>query len=109
VVLVEDALGGQLPETMRESLIVATTSCVAVGCLSEQDGETEFTLGASHEVDPRTHPAFQGVLSTPSRKIRVVSVLGQPILETAVMRDSTTVRIWVNDPTEPDKIIIGVE
>lgn len=35
VVLVSDVNGGEIPKTMGGSLVSATNTCVAVGCLSE--------------------------------------------------------------------------
>lgn len=37
----------EIPKSMQGALILATSSCVAVSCLSEHDGETTFTLGPS--------------------------------------------------------------
>ena len=51
LVLVEDSSGGELPTSMNQSLIAATASCVAVGCRSEDDGETEIVLGHCSGVD----------------------------------------------------------
>ena|SRR5438067_2075058 len=107
LVLLADASGGQIPGSMERSLITSTGSCIAIGCLSETDGETEFTLGVAQEVDPGDRPAFHGNLNTPARKVVVRTVLGQTILEMPVPSDRTDIRIWVNDPMEPDRVIIG--
>ena len=109
VVLISDSGGGKIPDGMRVQLIVATDSCVAVGCLSEVDGETEFVLGASAEVNPGKPPTFEGKLGTPRRRLEISSVLGDSILMTPVLQSETVVRIWVNDPKEPDRVIVGIE
>ena len=75
----------------------------------DADGETEFTLGEMHEVDPGVRPVFQGELKTPNYKIVLRSVLGETILEAPVSQLSTTVRIWANHPTEPDEVIVGIK
>jgi hypothetical protein len=108
LVLVEDPSGGEIPENVAASLIVSTSSCIAVGCRSDVDGVTEFTLGATREVDPGDHPAFEGEVKTPNRKIAIRSVLGQTILEAPVPQEQTTVRVWVNDPKEPDRVTVGI-
>jgi len=59
--------GGEVPKDTGETLIAATDSCVAVGCLCEMDGLTELTLGPTNEVDPGRPPSFTGRLKTPSR------------------------------------------
>jgi hypothetical protein len=108
LVLVGDSNDLDIPDAMQGSLISSTESCIAIGCRSEIDGETELTLGASREVDPGRHPDFEGVLTTPSRRIAVRSVLGQAILEAPVPGKMTKVRVWVNDTGEPDEVIIGI-
>jgi hypothetical protein len=72
------------------------------------DGETEVTLGAAHIVDPRTRPAFDGMLATPGHAVVVSTVERKTILKEPVGGTFTRVRIWVNHPTEPDKVIIGL-
>lgn len=109
LILIEDPSGGQIPASMKGSLIASTDFCIAVGCRSDTDGETEFTLGKAHDVDPGDHPVFQGILKTPSLRITLKSVVGQTILEAPVSHRETMVRIWVNDPSEPDRVIVGVE
>jgi hypothetical protein len=108
LVLIEDPSGGNVPASMAGSLVASTMSCIAVGCKSEADGETEFRLGAVGEVDPGNRPVFQGALETPTRKVSLRTVLGHTILEMPVAGKQTTVRVWANDPKEPDEIIVGV-
>jgi hypothetical protein len=109
LVLVSDEGGGEIPVTMAQSIVASTSSCLAIGCNSEVDGETELILGPANEVDPHTEPEFQGKLDTPAHNVVVRSVLGERLLELRVSRAQTRISIWVNDSTEPDKIIIGVE
>ena len=93
---------------MTESLVVATTSCIAVGICSEADGQTQFILGSADEVDPGSQPAFEGRISVPSYKVRVATVDGVSLLETTVRDIETRIRVWVNHFREPDRIIIGI-
>lgn len=108
VVLIEDSRGGEIPNTMGGELIAFTDSCIAVGSRSEYDGQTEILLGPIEEVDPGENNAFDGFIATPSQRIVVRSVLGMNILEVPVAKQRTSIRIWVNDLYEPDRIIIGV-
>jgi hypothetical protein len=73
------------------------------------DGETELALGAGTVVNPGEPPAFEGKLETPRRWLEISSVLGDSILMTPVLQHETAVRIWVNDPKEPDRVIVGIE
>jgi hypothetical protein len=77
--------------------------------MSDSNGKTEVIIGAAQEVDPRDNPAFVGELETRNRAIVVRTVLREPIVQASVPRSSTRVRIWVNHPTEPDKVTIGFD
>ncbi|MGH9928120.1 MAG: hypothetical protein ACREA9_02720 [Pyrinomonadaceae bacterium] len=108
VVLLSDAMGGEIPPTMHGKTISATDSCVAVGCMAEDDGETEFTLGTLSELERPEPPAYQGVLKTPSRRVVLRSVLGGELLSLRVNGDVTRVTIWTNDISEPDHVVVAV-
>lgn len=108
LVLIEDTCGGEIPDSMNQSLIAATDSCIAVGCRAEDDGETEIVLGDCNKVDTGEQPVFDGLLRTPSRNLVVRTVLGVTLLEIPVSETQTRLRIWANDPTEPDRIAIGI-
>lgn len=109
VVLVSDASGGDIPTEMKGAVVSATSTCIAVGCLSEDDGQTEFTLTPLSEVDQTEKPVYEGMIETPKRQIVVRSVLGQQLLELPVLQELTKIRIWVNDQAEPSKVIVGVD
>jgi hypothetical protein len=111
LVIVEGSAGGVIadPERLRDSKITSTDSCVAICVRNAQDGDTEIILGPTREVDPGSPPAFQGVLKTPTSRVAVRSVVLETLLEVAVPKPMTQIRVWVNHPTEPDKVIIGVD
>lgn len=77
VVLVSDVDGGEIPKTMGGSLVSATDTCVAIGCLSEDDGETEFVLAPLSELDRADKPVYEGMLRTPKHCVVIRSVLGE--------------------------------
>lgn len=108
VILVMDRSVGVIPETMSGELVSATPTCVAVGTLSEHDGETSISLSDEVPSDLGATPKFDGVLRTPSRTLSVCSVLEEVFLETRVPSDETRVQIWANDPSEPDAVAIVV-
>ncbi len=109
VVLIMDAEFGDVPQGLSSSVVLSTSSCVAVGCLSEADGLTEISLEKSGASDLRTKPSFDGFIETPRHKIAVCTVLRKAILEEFVSGQSTRVRVWVNDSHEPDKIVVAVD
>lgn len=107
VVLVMDPDAGDVPQTMGGRLIAATSSSIAVGCLSEHDGQTSLHLG-SDGVTPDHTLAFEGTLATPNRLLAICSVSRQPYVSIDVPAAQTGVQIWLNDDSEPDDIRVVV-
>jgi hypothetical protein len=106
---ISDADKGVVPDSIPETGIAATESCILVACLPEVDGDTEITLGLAREVDPGDSPVFDGQLATPSGVVKVFTVEWRPLMEAPVSTASTRVRIWKNRPRFADEVIIGVE
>ena len=109
LVFVSDSAGGTIPQITRGPWLWATSSCIAVGCYPEKDGDTEVVLGKMQEIAPGDNLAFDGELETPNHAVIVSTVEGNTILEMAVSGSRTHVRIWVSHPRWPDKVIIGLE
>ncbi len=107
LIIVMDPTAGVIFRSMEHKTIASTDSCVVVGCLSEADGETEITLGLIDEVGPEDHLLFTGELKTPSRRIALISSHNDTLLEAETAQPMTSVRIWGNDLSEPDKVIVG--
>lgn len=108
VILVMDPSARDLPKSMGNSAVAATTSAIAIACQAEIDGETEIHLGWGAEVDPGSPPAYVGQIDTPTGVVSVRTVLDAEILSLQVTRKKTTLRVWVNDPKEPTLVIVGV-
>jgi hypothetical protein len=108
LILISDLDSDYIPRTMGNPLVSATNTCVAVGCLSEDDDPTELMLVSLEEVDRTDQPVYEGMLQTPLRHVIIYSVLGQSLLETPVQQELTKIKIWVNHVREPDKIMVGV-
>jgi hypothetical protein len=108
LLVISDTDGGIPPEFVPGVLILSTSSCITVGCRMFADGETLVLLGSAAELDPGEPPAFDGMLDTPKRAVVVSTVERETVLETRVPNARTHVRIWVDHPREPDKVIIGV-
>ena len=99
--------GVEIPDP-SDALIWSTPSCVIVRCLTFCDGETKVTLGSADEVNPGALPACDVTLKTPDREVIVWTVEDETIFRVDVPDAETRVRIWVNHPTEPDKVIVGL-
>jgi hypothetical protein len=100
--------GGEIPKSMGASVVCATDTCVAIGCRSEDDGETEFTLATLAELDRKDEPAFEGMLKTPKHHVVIRTVLGQQVLTIPFNQELTKIKVWINDPNEPDTVVVGV-
>jgi hypothetical protein len=108
LILIVDPSGGEIPDSLSRSPIASTDSCIAVGCRSDADGDTEFTLGETSVVNPGGEAAFQARLKTPNRKVTLRMITGQTILQMPVVQQDAMVRVWTNHSSEPDRIVVGI-
>ena len=108
LLLLSDIKGGKAPKEMQGSLVASTPTCIAIGCMSDYNGETEVRVGAAREVGSSKPPAFEGDLNSPSRAVAFWTIDGT-VLEAPVQHARTRVRIWLNHPSEPDEVVIGLD
>jgi len=97
---------GNLPARLRGALVAATDSCVAIGTLSQIDGETTIMLTDSIEGLSVGALVFDGVLVTPSREISVCNVHNEKLLTLPLKALSVRIRVFANDLSEPDDIVV---
>ena len=112
LLLVMDRDSGEIPDSMDGRLVVATPSCIAVGTLSEADGETSVVLTdekALAHSDSGFRKVFSGVLETPKKEVHVCTVLLQPVVKLPVLNTQSNVEIWANSETEPNKLCVLVD
>lgn len=108
VILIGDP-DGEPPESMSGDPVSATASCVAVGTLSDADGETAIRLvDAACTADLPALLAFEGDIETSSNRVTVASVLADTYLERSVDASRVPLRIWANDAEEPDDICVVI-
>lgn len=107
IILIMDFKSGRPPETLGGQLVAATPTCVAVGTMSEQDGETTVTLTdePSEDLVSDKSLAFDGSIAVHGR-LSVVTALNEDVLSVPVPNEFVRVRIWVNDNSEPNRIVI---
>ena len=109
LLFISDAEIADGPEFVHGVPILSTSSCIQVGCLMCQDGETDVTLGPAGEVNPGGPPAFDSELDTPNRRVTISNIYREVALSEPVRNTRTRVRIWVNRLREPDRIIVGLD
>jgi hypothetical protein len=98
----------EMPKIEREGTVWSTSSCVAIGCTPDVDGETRIAIGSPGQLSVTGKLVLDSHLPTPSRLVRFNIVPGKTILEQEVSGTTTRVRVWVNDPKEPNDITIGL-
>jgi hypothetical protein len=97
-----------IPHIERGSVIWSADACIAVGCTPDVDGETTISIGPFEQISLTDEPAFDGELETASKIVNVEIVPGKRILQEQVAGVKTRIRIWINHPTEPDNVTIGL-
>jgi hypothetical protein len=111
VLLIMDAEAGQPPESMSGSLVVSNSSCIAVGTLAEMDGETVVVLTDERfltEMYSNLREIFRGSLATPAKELSVCSIQLRPLLTLRVPKAQTALRVYANDESEPNQILVEV-
>ena len=107
LLLIMDPDAGEPPIEMGNAALAATESCIAIGTLCEIDGETRVHLGMAPTAgSPDVARAFEGLITTPSRKLVVCTVLNSVLASIEVEGALTRVRVWTDHPTEPSQIWI---
>lgn len=108
LLLVLDPSTGVLPETLSGESIAATSSALAIGTLTEVDGDTEVNLGARGDVPggPALSLRWEGDLETTGR-LGVLTIHNDVLIERATP-SVVRVEVWTNDPDEPDVIWVVV-
>lgn len=104
LLLVMDSRVGVVPDGAGTEAIVAGPSCVAVGTLTEIDGETEV-----HLCDARGfsgYPDLALVWGGTIASAGVVEILSVDLVSLATIEvvGDPNLQIWANDPSEPDQI-----
>jgi hypothetical protein len=95
---------------MGSALVATTSTCLAVGTLSESDGETTLRLSRRGVQLDRTSlkKVWIANLAVPSGVLTVSDVLGKNLLSLNVPSE-VSVQVWANDESEPDLLEIIVD
>jgi hypothetical protein len=108
MLFISDLGGGGLSDYEDGKVITANESCITLRCFMELDGPTELAMGAPEDVAFGGAPAFDGIMDTPNRVVVISTILWNSVLAAAVPDTKTRIRIWINHPTEPDRIGVGL-
>ena len=111
LILVMDHATGLLPDSLNDSLITATDTCVAIGTRAECDGETDVYIGSDPIVvssDVNLKEAYHGTIATSSGVLTICDVYNDRILDWEIGELSCSISVFVNDSAEPSIIHIVV-
>lgn len=109
LLMIEDRSGGQSPEILGDvPAITYTDSCVAVACINGQIGITNLTIGSIWDVDPGYQHSYEGIIATPTRSIALRTAVLETLFETSTVGESTKIRIWLNESSAPDVVVVGL-
>lgn len=106
LILIEDELAGVIPDLMGNSTIASTDTCIAIGCMAEDSGETEIVISRNKNDVLPEQKIFDGLLKTPGRKLVVRTTVGETLVELPVPHLETKLIIGANHFSEPDRIVI---
>ena len=107
IVFISENLRSEPPEPILAGMVSHNATCVAVACLPEVDGETEFHFGRAQESPAGLEMVFDGFLETPGKTLIVATVEEEILFEDAVPEAKTRVRVWLSHPKWPDTVVIG--
>jgi hypothetical protein len=109
IIFIADATRhGEIPIDTGAGPVTATASCICVWTRMEAGGGTTVKLAATFE-QPDGNVVFDGVLETPGRQIGVFQTGREAVLSMPVRSSTTHVKVWTNDPSEPDLILIQAQ
>jgi hypothetical protein len=108
IIFVMDFKNGKLPKSIDGGLIATSPSSVVIGTYPEPDGETTIILtdDVLKEIGSEDMLAFDGSISVPGRRLSVVTVHDEALLSIPTQRENVHLRVWVNHPQCPSRIII---
>ncbi|WP_420135319.1 hypothetical protein [Rhodopseudomonas sp.] len=96
-----------LPTPFWGAQVLATNTCLILGCMPDIDGPTQIVLGDSAEVDPGRPADFVSLLRVPDGEVRVTTV-GDDVLLRMPAPPLSLVEIWRSHPKWPETVIIGI-
>lgn len=107
IIFVSDVDGGVAPEAFKYDPIMSTPTCIAIGVLTEYEGETTIMMVPSWSVARPDIPVFDGMLDTPTGQVVVSMVDRTVLLESRSGETRTRIRVWTNDAKQPDEVLIA--
>ena len=101
----------QVPEYIDNVLVAANEKCISVGTQADVDGDV--TIRLSSQIDDSDKKSceqvFDGLISTPGKKLAVSTSEDDAILQVDVKGEKTQVFVWVDDSDFPGLVLIETQ
>ena len=97
------------PPEYQDAAFSFNDQCISIRAKHEQEGRCQVTLGPLSQVGLQRPADLSHPIKTKNRQVIITLVAGDPVMILPVSTDSTRLSIWLNDPNEADKIVIGAE
>jgi hypothetical protein len=108
IAIADNIQTAELPDFEPPLGVAVTATCIFLGCRSEVDGDTTFTMDLEHRLSTVGRPLLDHVIETSGRKVCVWTVELDKLLEQPVTSSRTRIRVWGNHPVAPSEITIGL-
>lgn len=107
-VVIADDLFADMPKFVDgPRRLWSNSACVGVGTLVDADGVTNLQI-SDGEFETTLPLVFEGQITSPSGRVGVSDANLVEFGAVQVVGPSAHIRVWANDPREPDKILISI-
>jgi hypothetical protein len=98
-----------VPPLADVEIATSSASCVSIGTRADVDGDVEISASLSNFEPNDLKKVFFGRISTPGKKIAIVTSEFEILLELDVITNRAIVSVWVDDHSNPSVIFVGVD
>lgn len=96
-----------IPEMCSDNCVSSNETCIIVGTQHYVDGPVYVDLADSSSKETG-HLLFAGKISAPSKFVAVHTAEAKSLIKFGVMANIVSVQVWVDDPSQPSKILFAV-
>jgi hypothetical protein len=96
-----------VPPDTGAAPVLATSDCISLWTLQEDDGPVTLVLGDAYE-DTDCRLVYQGRIATKGHELAFHTSAFEPLLQLASTDDLTTVAIYTNGERDPSKLVCVV-
>lgn len=86
----------------------SSKDCIFIPALYWYDGDTHVAFGPLSKVKEARKPDFDGVLNTPNKELILFDANEPQYAVAQVPSTKTGIRVWIDHPTEPENVTIGL-